>query len=72
MAEGFVLMVVGMSVVFSFLALLVGATRLSSLFFVRFAHWFPEAPEKTVQVPQKTDDFTAIAVAIAAIKSRLS
>ena len=72
MAEGFVLMVVGMSVVFAFLALLVGATRLSSLFFIRFAHWFPEAPEKTALPAQKTDDCTAIAVAIAAIKSRLS
>ncbi|MFA7257330.1 MAG: OadG family protein [Kiritimatiellales bacterium] len=71
MAEGFVLMVVGMSVVFAFLGLLVGAMNLCATFFIRFAHWFPEAPAKAAQPAQKTDDCTAIAVAIAAIKARI-
>jgi Na+-transporting methylmalonyl-CoA/oxaloacetate decarboxylase gamma subunit len=42
--DGLVLMVVGMSVVFAFLGLLVGAMNLCAAFFIRFAHWFPEAP----------------------------
>jgi len=69
--DGLVLMVVGMSVVFAFLGLLVGAMNLCAAFFIRFAHWFPEAPVKTSQPAQKADDCTAIAVAIAAIKARI-
>jgi oxaloacetate decarboxylase gamma subunit len=68
--DGLVLMVVGMSVVFAFLGLLVGAMNLCASFFIRFAHWFPEAPVKAAQPVQKADDCTAIAVAIAAIKAR--
>jgi sodium pump decarboxylase gamma subunit len=71
MAEGFVLMVVGMSVVFAFLGLLVGAMNLCAAFFIRFAHWFPDAPSKTAQPVPKTADCTEIAIAIAAIKARL-
>lgn len=70
--DGLVLMVVGMSVVFAFLALLISAMNLSATFFIRFAHLFPEAPAKAAAQPaQKADDCTAIAVAIAAIKARI-
>ena len=69
--DGFVLMVVGMSVVFAFLGLLVGTMNLCASFFIRFAHWFPDAPVKTAQPAQKADDCTAIAIAIAAIKTRI-
>lgn len=69
--DGLVLMVVGMSVVFAFLGLLVGAMNLCAAFFIRFAHLFPEAPAKTAQPVPKADDSTAIAVAIAAIKARM-
>lgn len=69
--DGLVLMVVGMSVVFAFLGLLVGAMNLCASFFIRFAHLFPEAPAKASQPAQKADDCTAIAVAIAAIKARI-
>jgi sodium pump decarboxylase gamma subunit len=70
--DGLVLMVVGMSVVFAFLGLLVGSMNLCAAFFLRFAHWFPEAPVKAAAQPvQRADDCTAIAVAIAAIKARI-
>ena len=73
MAEGFVLMVVGMTVVFAFLALMIGAMNLCAMFFIRFAHLFPDAPAATTAKPvRKTDDFTEIAVALAAIKTRVS
>lgn len=40
--EGFRLMLVGMTVVFCFLTLLVFAMHLSAAFFARFAAYFPE------------------------------
>ncbi len=69
--DGLVLMVVGMSVVFAFLALMIGTMNLCAAFFIRFAHLFPDAPVKTAQPASKADDCTAIAVAIAAIKARI-
>jgi Na+-transporting methylmalonyl-CoA/oxaloacetate decarboxylase gamma subunit len=58
MAEGFVLMVVGMTVVFAFLALMIGAMNLCAMFFIRFAHLFPDAPAATPAKPvRKTDPF---------------
>jgi len=72
MAEGFVLMVVGMSVVFAFLGLMIGAMNLCAAFFIRFAHLFPEAPAAAAAKPaRKTDDCSEIAVALAAVKARI-
>jgi sodium pump decarboxylase gamma subunit len=68
--EGLRLMLVGMTTVFSFLALLVIAMLATSIFFRKFAHLFPEevapAPRATAPAPQTNLD---IAVAIAAVKA---
>jgi sodium pump decarboxylase gamma subunit len=67
MAEGVVLLIIGMAVVFSFLQLMVLIMNLSAKFFVKFAHWFPE--EKKADAAPATEDLTVIAVAIAAVKA---
>lgn len=70
MADGLVLMVVGMFVVFSFLGLLVAAMHLCASFFIRFEHLFPDALAKVAaQSAQNADDCTAIAVVIAVIQA---
>lgn len=65
MIEGFVIMVVGVTVVFAFLGLLVLVMQASALFFTRFTNRFPEKPER------KADDLTEIAVAVAAVKAHV-
>lgn len=71
--DGLVLMVVGMSVVFAFLGLMIGAMNLCASFFIRFAHLFPETPKAGAKpAAQKAEDLTEIAVALAAVKARLS
>lgn len=67
--QGLVLMVVGMGVVFGFLALLVYAMSGSAAFFKRFAHLFPEEQLKQPGVRKAAEDHSEIAVAIAAIKT---
>ncbi len=69
MVEGFRLMAVGMTTVFSFLGLLVIAIHLSARFFEQFAHLFPE-PEAARRLPSAsapTSDDAEIAVVLAAI-----
>lgn len=67
MAEGFVLLVIGMVTVFSFLQLMVFIMNLSAKFFVKFARWFPEE-KKSTPAPAAAD-FTEIAIAVAAVKA---
>ncbi|OGV73256.1 MAG: hypothetical protein A2269_04350 [Lentisphaerae bacterium RIFOXYA12_FULL_60_10] len=62
MAEGLVLLVVGMTTVFAFLGLLVGVMHLSAMYFSRLAP--PPGPEPS------PSDATEIAVAIAAVRHR--
>ena len=64
MIEGFVVMVVGVTVVFAFLGLLVLVMQTSALFFARFANRSPKKPYR------HATDLTEIAVAVAAVKSR--
>jgi len=67
MAQGLVLMVVGMGTVFAFLVLLVLAMKGSATFFNKFAHLFPE---ETVEKSASVSPSTAIAVALAAIRAK--
>jgi len=63
-AEGFVLLIIGMATVFAFLQLMVGIMNLSAKLFVRFAERSPEPR------PSAGIDLAHIAVAIAAVKAR--
>ncbi|MCF7849572.1 MAG: OadG family protein [Kiritimatiellales bacterium] len=67
--QGIVLMVVGMMVVFSFLALLVLAMSGSAAFFRKFAHLFPEEVQERPRAAA-TDPVAEIAVALAAIRAQ--
>lgn len=64
MAEGFVLLIIGMVTVFAFLQLMVSIMNLSAKLFIKFAERNPE-PQPAVSI-----DLTPIAVAIAAVKAR--
>jgi len=66
--QGFVLMLVGMCVVFAFLIVLVGCMNLSASFFQKFAHWFPEE-QKVGKLNKAGSDYADVAVAIAAVKA---
>ena len=68
MAQGFVLLVVGMVTVFSFLVLLVVAMQACATFFKKFAHLFPEEVAET-SAPAASPA-AAIAVALAAIRAK--
>jgi sodium pump decarboxylase gamma subunit len=68
MAQGLVLLVIGMATVFAFLVLLVVAMQGSAAFFRKFSHLFPEqvaAPAAPAASP-----VAAIAVALAAIRAK--
>ena len=65
MEEGFVLMVIGMAVVFAFLILMVQAVNLTAKFFPSVE----DAPEDAAVVPS-ADDGVEVAVALAAIKAK--
>ncbi len=67
MAQGLVLMIVGMATVFAFLVLLVVAMQLSAVFFKKFAHLFPE---ETLSESGTVSPAAAIAVALAAIRAK--
>jgi sodium pump decarboxylase gamma subunit len=66
MSQGFVLMCVGMLVVFAFLSLLVFCMGLAAAFFKRFAYLFPEKNEEESNLRSIATDYTEIAVAVAA------
>lgn len=70
MEQGLTVLVVGITTVFAFLILLVVVMQVSTWFFARFAHLFPE-PEQAAAVSQ-TDDLSEIAVVIAALRARSS
>lgn len=67
-AQGFVLMLVGMCVVFMFLIVMVWCMSLSAAFFKKFAHLFPEE-QPTGKLNKVSSDYADIAVAIAAVKA---
>jgi len=71
--EGFLLMMVGMLIVYAFLMVLAGALSFSK-FFQRFSHLLPDdeptAPRRPMPAPQAADDAARIAVAIAVAKRR--
>lgn len=69
MAEGFVLLVIGMVTVFAFLQLMVFVMNLSAGFFVKFASRFPEENKAGEAKTPAAADFTEIAVAVAAVKA---
>jgi oxaloacetate decarboxylase (Na+ extruding) subunit gamma len=69
MAQGLVLLVIGMATVFAFLVLLVIAMQLSAVFFKKFAHLFPEEVVQTATAPA-ANPAAAIAVALAAIRAK--
>lgn len=68
MIEGFVVMVVGVTVVFAFLGLLVLVMQMSALFFTRFAK--RDQKKALAETPENNGiDMTEIAVAIASAKA---
>lgn len=71
--EGLALMVVGMSIVFSFLCLMVGVMSFSR-FFQRFAYLLPDpqpAPVRSVaRVAASADESARVAIAIAVARTR--
>ena len=68
MAQGLVLLVIGMVTVFAFLVLLVVAMQLSAVFFKKFAHLFPE--QAAAAVAPVANPAVSIAVALAAIRAK--
>lgn len=70
MAEGFVLLIIGMVTVFAFLQLMVSVINLSAKFFIKYAESHPEPQAAAAAIPSA--DLTAIAIAIAAAKSKIN
>ena len=68
-SQGLVLMIVGMGVVFAFLTLLVYAMSGSAAFFHKFAHLFPEETAPKSGTRKAAEDYSEIAVAIAAVQT---
>ena len=68
MAQGLVLLVVGMATVFAFLVLLVVAMQSAAAFFRKYAHLFPE--EVAEKAKPTVDPLASIAVAAAAIRAK--
>ena len=66
-SDGIGLMLAGMTVVFCVLTLLVVSMQLSSLFFKRFARYFPEEQSPLESVSVEDGDLVHIAVALAAL-----
>lgn len=71
LGDGLVLLVLGMGMVFVFLALMVGMMTVSAKFIAKYAHLFPEepvpAPKKRTPKSTTADDTDLIAVLSAAI-----
>jgi len=67
LAQGLVLLIAGMSIVFAFLAMLVCVMSASSKVIPKFNHILPdEQPKKRAPTSSSNDD-TSIAIAIAAV-----
>lgn len=64
--QGLILMVVGLSVVFVFLAALILAMMASSKLFMRYAHLMPETPRDAPRPAADTTNQTPVIAAIAA------
>lgn len=69
MADGFVLMGVGMTTVFAFLSLLVGAMWAQAAFFRRFDIEITVDSGRSEPRPQRVDEHLQIAIALAAIEA---
>ena len=70
MAEGLTLMAVGMTTVFGFLVLLVGAMKLQAVFFQRFDIEYVPGRSPAPSTAGAGDPHLHIAIALAAIESR--
>ena len=70
MAQGLVLMAIGMATVFVFLVLMIVAMNCSAAFFRKFAHLFPEAQPAAAKTAAPADPVAEIAVALAAIRAK--
>ncbi|WFB37791.1 OadG family protein [Kiritimatiellota bacterium B12222] len=68
MAQGFVILVIGMATVFAFLILLVFAMQLMAAGFKKHAQLFPGEVEDRTVYPSDQD--AVIAVALAAIRAK--
>jgi len=69
MEQGMVLMMIGMGTVFGFLVLLVASMQLSTVFFKKFAHLFPE---ESSSVSASVNPDPMIVVALAALRAKRS
>ncbi len=71
--EGFILMAVGMLIVYAFLLVMIGVMSLSK-FFQRFSYLLPDAeltaPNKPMPAAPATDEAFKIAIAIATARRR--
>ena len=72
LAQGLVLMVAGMGIVYVFLALLVWVMNRAADLVPRFNHILPDPAPKKKSAPAKTSghDDATVAIAIAAVKNR--
>lgn len=69
--QGLDLLVAGMLIVFLFLMLLVYVMNVAAKIIPRFNHILPdEEPKKKSRPAAKSDDFTDIAIAIAAVHAK--
>ena len=68
LVDGLRLMVVGMAVVFCFLAVLVLAMQVSARFFTKFAKYFPEESPRKSALIRSGEDYADVAVALAAVQ----
>ena len=69
--EGLELMGIGMGVVFAFLVLLVICLEISTKFFEKFGHLFPDPPQDNAPMPARTGGPAPdLAVAVAAAARR--
>lgn len=67
LGEGVTLMLVGMSTVFAFLGLMVGAMNLSAWVFRTFARWLPQDAAPTSSLERLVEDQADIAAVLAAV-----
>jgi len=70
LAQGLVLMVAGMGIVFAFLTLLIFVTKYACAFVARFNSIFPEAAPKKAPAAASSNDDANIALAIAVAMGR--
>jgi sodium pump decarboxylase gamma subunit len=63
--EGIQIMLIGMGVVFGFLLILVSMMTISTRFFARFAHLFPDTETKNIDDSNNTTHHDDVALVLA-------